>query len=90
MGKNKNKPKVIKVTYNTQENDLKHKRNSIIKFLNKGLDVKIQMQIRGRAVNVYTEPLEKLKEMFSQFRFTNAWNKGDNYYLFIQNNSKNG
>ena len=43
------------------------------------------MQLKGRANNLYTNPLEKLLEMFSEYKIVNAWGKDNNYYLFINN-----
>lgn len=79
-----NKDKVIKISYNIGEHDLETKRRQIRKFLNRGLAVKIQMRVFGREKHLYKDALDKLKEMFSEFKMVNAWSKNDNHYLFLK------
>lgn len=77
--------KIYQVSYNIGEHDLEYRKKNINKHLDKGIPVKIIMKIRGRANILYTNPLEKLKEMFSEYKIVNAWGKESVYYLFINN-----
>lgn len=78
------KPKNIRIGYNISDNDLNTKKNQIDKLIEKGKTIKIVCQIRGRAKYIYTEPLEKLKTMFSEYKIINAWGKNNNYFLYFE------
>ena len=77
--------KIYQVSYNIGQNDLEYRKKNINKHLSKGIPIKVSMQIKGRANNLYTNPLEKLLEMFSEYKIINSWGKNNNYYLFINN-----
>lgn len=75
--------KIYQVSYNIGAHDLEYRKKNINKHLEKGIPIKIIMQINGRANNLYTDPLEKLLKMFSEYKITNSWSKNNNYCLFI-------
>lgn len=75
--------KTIKVSYNTSQHDIDYRKKQIDKFLLKGLQVKVEMQLNGRGKYLYDDSLEKLENMFSEYKLANKWNKGNTSYLFI-------
>lgn len=75
--------KIYQVSYNIGQHDLEYRKKNINKHLLKGTPVKVIMQLKGRASSLYENPLEKLKEMFSEYKIVNSWGKNNNYYLFI-------
>jgi len=86
MNNNKVKEyKIYQVSYNIGQHDLEYRKKNINKHLAKGIPIKVIMTIKGRANNLYTNPLEKLLEMFDEYKIVNAWGKDSNYYLFINN-----
>ena len=77
------KYKIYQVSYNISLHDLEYRKKNINKHLAKEIPIKIIMQIKGRASSLYENPLEKLLEMFSEYKIVNSWGKDNNYYLFI-------
>jgi len=77
--------KIYQVSYNIGQHDLEYRKKNINKHLAKSIPIKVIMNLRGRANTLYTDPLEKLKEMFAEYKIVNAWGKDNNYYLFINN-----
>lgn len=80
----KKKYKLIKVSYNIGENDLNTKKRKVQEFVEKQLDVKIELRTHGRQKYLYKDKLDKLKGMFSEFKIINSWEKGNSCYLFIR------
>lgn len=77
--------KIYQISYNIGQHDLEYRKKNINKHLAKEIPVKVIMTLKGRANTLYTEPLEKLKSMFSEYKVVNAWGKDNVYYLFIVN-----
>jgi len=77
--------KTIKVSYNISEHDISYRKKQIDKFLEKGLQVKIELNMKGRGKYLYNDIQTKLEEMFSEYKLINSWNNNNNFYLFITN-----
>lgn len=82
--KKKKDYKLIKVSYNITQHDLETKKRKIDEFITKGLKVKIQLRVWGRQRYLYTDSLDKLKEMFKDYKVINAWQKGQDSFLFVK------
>ena len=76
--------KLIKVSYNIGENDLNTKKRKVDEFINKNLQVKVELRTTGRAKYLYNDKLDKLKRMFEGYKIVNSWEKGNSCYLFIK------
>jgi translation initiation factor IF-3 len=76
--------KTVKVSYNIGTHDLETKIKQVRKFLDKELDVKVELMLRGRENYLYRDCEDKLKEMFSEFKIINSWNRGNKYYLLLR------
>lgn len=78
--------KEVKLGLNISDHDLSHKLKQANKFIEKGLDVKFTLQVRGRSSKIFTseEILGKLKSYTKDFRIVQEFNKGDNYHLIAK------
>lgn len=84
MNTKKKNYKLIKVSYNIGDNDLKTKKRKIDEFISKNLQVKVELRTVGRQKYLYTDKLEKLKSMFEGYKIVNSWEKGNSCFLFIK------
>jgi len=86
MARNKN-VKTVKVGPHTSEHDWSHKLKKIDRWLDKGLQVKIQLVIKGRSKYIlnYPEQEEMLGNILKDkgYKVINLWTKYPNIYAFI-------
>lgn len=82
--KKRKKPKLLKISYNISDHDLEHKKKQVDKWIAKGLEVKVQLFLRGREKYIYEGVKDELVNRFSEYKIVNSWQRGNNYYLFIR------